>query len=86
MEHGYTAGMASRNLTLTLPADLVRRAKVAAAQQDTSISALVATYLEQLTHDDGYDEAWRREAAVMSAGLDMRMGEVTWGRDDVHAR
>lgn len=76
----------SRNLTLTLSTDLVRRAKVVAAARDTSISALVAEFLERLTRDDDYDEVWQRERELMAAGLPMRVGEVTWTRGDVHAR
>jgi hypothetical protein len=77
----------SRNLTLTLPADLVRRAKVIAAQRDTSVSALVTAYLEQLARDDDdYEDLWRRERAIMEKGLRMRVGEITWTRDDAHDR
>jgi hypothetical protein len=76
----------SRNLTLTLPSDLVRRAKIAAAARDTSLSALIAEYLERLTRDDDYDEVWQRERALMEQGLPMSVGEVTWSRDDVHER
>ena len=76
----------SRNLTLTLPSDLVRRAKIAAAARDTSLSVLIAEYLERLTRDDDYDEVWQRERALMEQGLPMSVGEVTWSRDDVHER
>jgi len=76
----------SRNLTLTLPSDLVRRAKIAAAARDTSLSALIAEYLERLTRDDDYDEVWQRERTLMEQGLPMSVGEVTWSRDDVHER
>jgi hypothetical protein len=34
--------VSTRNITLTLPAELVRRAKVIAATRDTSVSGLVA--------------------------------------------
>jgi hypothetical protein len=76
----------ARNLTLTLPVELVRRAKIVAAQRDTSISALVAEFLEGLTTGDDYDEVWRRERDMMQQGLPMSVGSVTWTRDDVHAR
>lgn len=79
--------MSVRNLTLTLPVDLVRRAKVIAAQRDTSVSALVADYLRALAdQDDDYDRAWHQELQVMSEGLDMRVGEVTWSRAGAHER
>jgi hypothetical protein len=76
----------ARNLTLTLPSELVRRARVVAAARDTSVSALVAEFLEQLTREDDYDEVWARERALMRSGLPMRVGTVTWTRDDVHER
>lgn len=79
--------MTSRNLTLTLPSELVRRAKIVAATRDTSVSALVAELLERATREeDDYAEAWRAERELMTAGLPMRVGHVTWSRDDVHAR
>ncbi|MDQ3152192.1 MAG: BrnA antitoxin family protein [Actinomycetota bacterium] len=79
--------MTSRNITLTLPAELVRRVKVIAATRDTSVSALVADYLRSLAQrDDDYERVWQEEQRLMSAGLPMRIGAVTWSRDDVHGR
>ncbi|HZI98521.1 MAG TPA: DUF6364 family protein [Actinomycetales bacterium] len=79
--------MAVRNITLTLPDDLVRRAKVVAAMRDTSVSALVAEYFEALTRqEDDYDLMWREERRLMEEGLAMRVGEVTWSRADTHER
>jgi hypothetical protein len=37
----------TRNLTLHLPADLIRKAKVYAAERDTTINTLVKELLEQ---------------------------------------
>lgn len=54
--------------------------------RDTSISALVAEFLERLATGDDYDEVWRRERELMQQGLPMSVGSVTWTRDDVHAR
>lgn len=78
--------MSSRNVTLTLPSDLVKRAKVAAASRDTSLSSLVADFLERLTRDDDYEDLWRREQELMNAGLAMRVGNIGWTRDDLHDR
>ncbi len=36
-----------RNITLSLPSDLIRQAKVYAAQHDSSINAMVKDFLEQ---------------------------------------
>jgi post-segregation antitoxin (ccd killing protein) len=79
--------MSTRNITLTLPSELVRRAKVIAAGRDTSVSALVADYLQTLARqEDDYERLWREERALMAEGLAMRVGKVTWSRDDSHER
>jgi hypothetical protein len=79
--------MAMRNITLTMPEELVRRAKIAAAERDTSVSALVAEYFEALVQqEDGYDLMWAEEERLMQDGLPMRVGEITWSRADLHER
>ncbi|MGI8575828.1 MAG: DUF6364 family protein [Egibacteraceae bacterium] len=78
--------MSTRNITLALPEELVRKAKVVAATRDTSISALVAEFFESLTHEADYDALWRRERELMAGGLPMRVGRVTWTRDELHDR
>lgn len=79
--------MPLRNLTLSLPSDLVRRAKIVAAQRDTSVSALVAAYLASLAQEaDDYERTWHEERQLMARGLPLRIGEMTWSRSDVHER
>jgi len=79
--------MSTRNITLSLPEDLVRRAKVLAAQQDTSVSALVADLLRQVTDQGGdYDSVWAAEERLMAEGIGLEIGSVTWSRADTHER
>ncbi len=79
--------MAMRNITLTMPEELVRRAKIAAAERDTSVSALVAEYFEALVQqEDDYGLMWAEEERLMHEGLPMRVGEITWSRADLHER
>ena len=74
------------NITLTLRPELIREAKILAAQRDTSVSGLVADLLESaLGQTDTYQSVWEREKTAMTAGL-MEVGDITWGRDEVHAR
>lgn len=69
-----------------MPEELVRRAKVLAAQRDMSVSSLVARLLEQLVGDQcDYDEAWQLEWRAMNAGLG-ELGQITWTRDKLHER
>jgi hypothetical protein len=79
--------MATRNITLSMPEELVRRAKILAAQRDTSVSGLVARLLEQLVGDvRDYDDVAAQERRVMQEGIGLRVGETTWSRDEVHER
>jgi hypothetical protein len=79
--------MASRNITLSMPDELVRRAKVVAAQRDMSVSALVARLLEQLVGDVRDDEqVWAEERRLMDSGIGMQVGDLTWSRDELHER
>jgi plasmid stability protein len=43
----------SRNLTLNLPADLIRQAKIHAAEHDTTVNALVRELLQEALTRDG---------------------------------
>lgn len=70
-----------------MPEELIRRTKILAAQRDTSVSGLVARLLEQLVGDiRDFDEVAAQERRLMQEGISLRVGEITWSRDDVHAR
>jgi hypothetical protein len=70
-----------------MPEELVRRAKVLAAQRDMSVSSLVARLLEQLVGDvRDYDEVADLERQKMSEGLGLQVGLITWSRDEIHER
>lgn len=76
-----------RNVTISLPEDLLRRARVAAAEQDRSLTSLVEQQLEKLLKDDDeYDRIWAEEFRLMREDSGMRIGEKTWTRDDLHDR
>lgn len=78
--------MATKNSTLSLPEELVRRVKVEAARHVTSVSALVGGLIESAVgRVDDDAEVWAREADVMASGI-MRMGSIDWDRDEVHDR
>lgn len=76
--------MTKANLTLQLDSTVIRRAKVLAARQGTSVSALVARELDELvTREDRYEAARERAKALMS-GAKWRGGR-SWSRDDIYA-
>ena len=58
----YYPGVKTQNLTLKLPADTIRKAKVLAVGRGASISALVTTKIEELVGEDAQYQAARRRA------------------------
>jgi len=80
--------MKNRNVTLSLPDDLLRRAKVLAAQRETSISRLLTEALTAIVaREEGYAQAQRRHLTLLQRGLNLgTRGRVTWTREALHAR
>lgn len=59
----------TQNLTLKLPVETVRKAKVVAAERGTSISALVAEKIDELVGEDAaYQTAKRRAFEWLKQG------------------
>lgn len=74
------------NVTLKLDADLLREAKVLAAEEGTSVSALLTQRLEALIRDrKAFDKARRRAIARLQEGLDLRWTPAK-SRDELHER
>ncbi len=75
-----------QNLTLSLDRETIRRAKVLAAQEGTSLSRLLADYIERLLgQEEAYAAARRRALAVLDEGFRLG-GEIRSKRDDWHDR
>jgi diphthamide biosynthesis methyltransferase len=54
--------VATQNLTLKLPIETVRKAKVVAAERGTSISALITEKIDELVGEDAEYQGARRRA------------------------
>ncbi len=80
--------MSSRNITLALPEDLLRAAKILAAEEGTSISALVARLLRDTTaRRRRYAAARKRSLARLRQPADLgTRGRAAWRREDLHER
>lgn len=76
------------NVTLSLPADTIRRLKVLAAERGTSISRMLTERLEEiLNRDEEYERARRRSLDMLEEGWDLGTGgRTTWTRDELHER
>lgn len=74
------------NITLKLDSNLLREVKVLAAEEGTSISALLAERLEQIVRErKGYDQARRRALARLRDAKDRRWTRPQ-SRDELHER
>ena len=74
------------NITLKLDAALLREIRVLAAEEGTSISALLAARLEQIVRErKTYDRARRSALARLREGLDLQW-TPSLSRDELHER
>jgi hypothetical protein len=74
------------NVTLRLDADLLREARVLAAQEGTSVSRLLAERLEELVRlHKAYDTARRRALTRLRSGYDLQWKRPS-SRDELHER
>ena len=80
--------MANQNITLSLPEEDLREARILAARRGTSVSRLLARMLrETVEQETGYAAAKDRSLARMREGMDLGTdGRVVWSRDDLHER
>jgi hypothetical protein len=74
------------NITLKLDAALLRKVRILAAEQGTSISAMLAARLEEIVlQRKSYDQARRRALARLERGLDIEWTRPG-SRDELHER
>lgn len=75
-----------KNVTLKLDAELLKEARVLAAEEGSSISRLLAGKLEELVRErKGYDRARKRALARLRAGLHLGWTRPR-SRDELHER
>jgi hypothetical protein len=74
------------NITLKLDTALLREIRVLAAEEGTSISALLAARLEQIVRErKTYERARKRALARLREGLDLQWTPPR-SRDELHER
>jgi hypothetical protein len=74
------------NITLKLDTALLREVRVLAAEEGTSISALLAACLEQIVRErKNYERARKRALARLREGIDLRWKSPR-SRDELHER
>jgi plasmid stability protein len=75
-----------KNVTVSLPDDVYRRARVKAAERDTSVSALVRDFLVELAEDESdFDRRKRLQQEVLASVRGFRASDRL-SREEVHDR
>lgn len=75
-----------KNITVTVDEETYRRARVAAAERDTSVSALVKQFLNDLASSESEAVRLKRlEREIREKITDFRAGDQL-SRDELHRR
>jgi hypothetical protein len=80
--------MERRNVTLSLPKTLLKKAKTLAVMKDRSLSDLLRETLEEKVKEEiGYQRAKDRQIALMEKGFNLgTKGRITISREELHER
>jgi len=80
--------MIKQNVTISVPKDILIKARHIAVSRQTSLSRLLAETLEDIVEkDETYNKAKERQLATMKNGFNLGVeGKIIWKRDDLHAR
>jgi plasmid stability protein len=79
--------MATRNITFNLPTDLIRKAKVYAAEHDTTINTIVRDLLQDaLQPESRARAAAKRFLALSDSGPLFTADPSSISRDELHER
>ena len=78
----------TQNVTLAIPKNILRKAKILAVQKNTSLSGLLTqTLVDLVSHQEAFDQARERNLILLNNGLDLgTQGLISWKRDDLHER
>lgn len=76
------------NLTLAVDPDILREARKIAIDEDTSVSALIRGFLADFVDSRRSRKRAQveRELFAYSDAHPIRMGKITWTRDELHER
>ena len=74
------------NLTITIEDEVLRRARMRALEQDTSVNSLLRDYLEAYSAVGSTWEQATEAILRLSAESRSGRGDRTWTRDELHER
>ncbi|MBW2005849.1 MAG: hypothetical protein JRI72_14855 [Deltaproteobacteria bacterium] len=75
-----------QNITLSIEKDIIKKGKIIAAQEDTSISKMLSEQLKQIIdREEQYEAAKRSALQTLKKGFRLG-GKITWKREDLYER
>ena len=75
-----------KNITVSLDDEIYRRARIAAAEQATSVSALVKRFLTELGSGESETERLKREERALRERITRFRASDRMSRDELHDR
>ena len=75
-----------KNITVAVPEDVYRTARIRAAEQGSSVSSLVADYLRSLTGQDAEFARLEAQQEQVQREIDRFRAASRLNRDDIHGR
>lgn len=78
----------TQNVTLAIPKEILRKAKILAVKNNTSLSGLLTKTLEAIVSDDEkYQQARLSNIKLLRKGLNLgTQGSISWTREELHDR
>lgn len=74
------------NLTITVDDDVLKRARIRALQEDTSVNAVLRSFLEVYAAAPAREQAAITDLIALSRDSTAGRGAATWTRDELHER
>ncbi len=75
-----------KNITVSVDDETYRRARIKAAEKDTSVSALVKQFLNDIASSETQNERLKREEKALRAAIRDFRATDNISRDELHQR
>ena len=74
------------NLTITVDSHVLKRARLRALEEDTSVNAVLADYLKAYAGGTVRNHQAVRRLLLLAESVDSGRGRAAWTRDELHER
>lgn len=80
--------MQRQNITLSIPKDILQKAKIVAIQREISLSKLLSDALAEIVaKEDDYELAKQRQMQRLNHPYNFGIkGKITWSREELYER